>query len=175
MKKRIVAGITLWYILMGLVVCRPTESIPAPAHQKHKSIVQIKLEKHIGDEYISEEIAKSKYPYLMAAIKLEESGLSGPYIVGDGGDSLGMFQIQPQHWGEFDYRVDKQVAHCQKIIDYLISKNKKSLHSAISRYNGRGVKADKYANRVLSKAREIGGNDWNKIQPAYNNRRGPKA
>lgn len=100
------------------------------------------------DDYIASEIAKSKYDFLAAAIAKVESDCR-PQIIGDNGDSYGLFQVQSKHWNlpEND-TVPAQIKHFENIIDSLVSGNSKI--SYITRYNGKGKKARLYRKKVLA-------------------------
>ena len=152
-QKQAAKAILLAALLMPAVMFNPSKKSPAlPLSTTYsKTHTQIKLEKYIGDKYIAECIAKSKYPYLMAAIGKVESDYR-PQIVGDNGASHGLFQIQPKYW-KYDDRVEHQVDSCGRILKQLITKH--GLASGVARYNGSGPRARSYSKRVIELAREI--------------------
>lgn len=117
-----------------------------------KSLTQKKIESIIKDEYIAEVISKTKYPYLMAAIAIHESGVR-PQIVGDSGESYGLFQIQRKHWGWLGDSVQCQADLCERILERLITSN--GVEKGVQKYNGSGREARAYARRVIRTARFI--------------------
>lgn len=117
------------------------------------SPVKTRVMKAIRDEYLADVISKAKKPYLIAAIKLTESGHSGPYIIGDGGDSKGLYQIQPQHHNWWGDSIEKQTAQCESIIYPLIKKY--GMNEGVRRYNGSGWKAVSYSKKVIKLANQI--------------------
>jgi hypothetical protein len=137
---------------MMLVVIKPEELRVTPT-PKPINPVQVKLERYIGDKYLAEEIAKTKYPYIIAAIGKVESSYA-PQIKGDSGKSWGMYQIQPRHWSWRGDGIKEQTQLCEYILHQLMAKNR-SVEVAVSRYNGSGPRARAYAKRVLQIAKEI--------------------
>jgi hypothetical protein len=119
----------------------------------HSTSVQTKLELFLKDRYIAEAISKTKRPYIIAAIKYEESRRGGPYTVGDEGDSRGMYQVQPKHHGPVPDGVEPQTNQCERILEPLI--NRYGVEEGIRRYNGRGPSAEQYARRVLRTAIQL--------------------
>ena len=153
-KKKIVAGICLWYVLMAMVSTATVQTSPpldVKPVAKQKTSIHKKLEKFIGDEYIAEEISKSKYPYLIAAIGKVESDYR-PQAVGKMGE-YGMFQIRREIHGEFSDRMESQVSKCESILAPLILKY--GLEKGVAKYNGSSVKAIKYSKKVIRIAKSI--------------------
>lgn len=150
-KKMFVVS-SLAYAVMLLISLKPNKDVPQ-YRVKHKNPVQVKIERYIKDPYIAEVISKRKRPYLLAAIKLIETEQAGPYITGDDGDSIGMFQVQPRHWNKVEYEVSKQVIQCEKIVEFLIDKH--GISKGIERYNGSGRNARHYSKRVIDLAAKI--------------------
>ena len=111
------------------------------------NIVYNKIYKYSKDKYISEAIANnSNYPITLAAIAKVESDYR-PQAIGDSGDSIGMFQIQPKHHGAVPNRVPEQVKKADKIFSGLVKQH--GYYEAIKRYNGSGKQAEQYRNKVL--------------------------
>jgi hypothetical protein len=122
---------------------------------KKKDRIQRQIEAYVKDEYISEVIARSKYPYIIAAIKLTESGLCGPYVRGDNGKSRGLYQIQPQHWSFYrGQTAETQTISCVMVLEEL-GIERSRLFDVIRRYNGSGPAAHRYAKRVMVLAGRI--------------------
>lgn len=114
---------------------------------------QAVIESVVKDKYIAEVIAKKKYPYTIAAIKKVESSQSGPLTVGDKGESIGMYQIQPRHHGEVPLTVEGQTDKVEDILEGLIKEQ--GYNEAIRAYNGSGSKARLYRKKVLTLVREM--------------------
>ena len=99
------------------------------------------------DDYIAEQIAKSKYDFLAASVAKVESDCR-PQAIGDSGDSYGLYQIQSKHWTlPIDDTVAAQTKRFEQIIDSLIEDE--SNISYITRYNGSGKQARLYRKKVL--------------------------
>jgi hypothetical protein len=112
-----------------------------------------KIRLYVKDDYISESIySNTKYPLLLAAIAKVESNYR-PQIRGDGGDSHGLFQIQPHHWGYVPEAVPAQVIKCDRIFREL--ERRHGYYGAIKHYNGSGRGAEAYRRRVLDVKKEI--------------------
>jgi hypothetical protein len=146
--KRIILGLFCWYILMILIVFNP----PAPTIKTQKTTVQLKLEKYIGDEYIASVIARTKYPYLLAAIACVESDFR-PQAIGDRGKAYGMFQVWPSIWGWNGDSVESQAMHAERILSRLLA-GRRTIHG-VQHWNGGGPQARQYARRVIAIAKYI--------------------
>lgn len=81
----------------------------------------------------------------LTAIAEVESNFN-PSARGDSGDSVGMFQIQPKHWGYVPKNVYAQTSKAKDILKAV---------KKISCYNGSGYKAKQYAKQVNLKRKEI--------------------
>lgn len=110
------------------------------------------IRRYVKDDYIADELLKSKRPYVYAAIAKVESDYR-PQILGDNGRSFGLFQIQQEIHGEFNDKISDQIAKCESILEPLIQRY--GLKKALERYNGRGKKAQTYAKLVLKTHRKI--------------------
>ena len=120
---------------------------------KGVSIVNKKLRTYIKDDYIADAIYQNTtYPQTLAAIAAVESQYK-PQVVGDGGDSYGLFQIQAKHWGEVPDSIPNQVRKCDAIFRGHVQRY--GYYGAIKRYNGSGRGADRYLLRVLQVKKEI--------------------
>lgn len=151
--KSMCAIATLVYAGMMITVTSIAKQ-PIPEYRvKHKNPVQVKIERHIKDPYIAEVISKTKRPYLIAAIKLVESGQAGPYIMGDNGESSGLFQIQRKYHGWLGYGVERQADLCERILEPLIIRH--GVVQGVAAYNGSGPKARRYSKRVIELAMKI--------------------
>ena len=148
-QKQSAWAIIITVILLATTTYKKPHPISNPVV---KSPTQIKLEKYIGDKYIAEVISNSKYPFIIAAIGKVESDYR-PQAIGDGGESHGLYQIQPRHWHPYDDRVGHQTAHCERILGHLFAKY--GVVRGLERYNGGGASARRYSKRVLELARTI--------------------
>lgn len=144
-------GILIFAIWWGIGWYRRFEN-PKPSNPFPISIGQQKLERYIGDKHIAKAIAESEHWLVIAAIGKVESEYK-PQVRGDGGDSFGMFQIQQQHHGSFDDRLESQVIKCESIIKPLIIQY--GLKEGIRRYNGDGAASRLYARKVIRVMKEI--------------------
>lgn len=111
-------------------------------YEKKKQVITIVCK----DEYIASVIAKSKYPYTLAAIAKVESDYK-PQVRGDNGKSYGLYQIQAKHWGYVPNTVEGQTRKAERILDTLIEDY--GFTRAIERYNGSGKCARRYRERVF--------------------------
>lgn len=94
-------------------------------------------------------VNQSKRKYLAAAIVTRES--KGNYrAVGDSGKSMGLYQIQPQHWGKVPTDPKLQTAKHDWIMDQLV--DNVGIPKAVERYNGQGSDARQYKKAVMSEA-----------------------
>jgi hypothetical protein len=151
--KKAVVGIMLWYVLMLLVITyAPNTEAKTGVFPVESSDTQKRLERYIKDKHIAEEIAKTKRPYIYAAIAKVESDFR-PQIIGDGGDSHGMFQIQRKYHGWLGDGVQHQTDLCQRILEPLIARH--GLEEGIRRYNGSGPAARRYSKRIIELSRII--------------------
>lgn len=78
----------------------------------------------------------------LARIAKVESDFT-PHIVGDSGESIGMFQIQPKHHGFVPSNVFAQVAKARDVFVHTFNRS-------FVRYNGTGKQAIRYATRAKS-------------------------
>jgi hypothetical protein len=150
-RKRMVIGFLLVYgAFLSSVIKLPEKKF---THiEKKKSIVEQKIHKYCKDEYIANILSKSKRPYIMAAIAKVESDYR-PHIIGDGGDSYGMFQINRRFHKWPNDGLECQLNASERILNPLIVQY--GLTEGIRRYNGRGKDARRYAQRVITIAKEI--------------------
>lgn len=106
------------------------------------------IDKLVNNDRIAKAIKKTKYPYTLAAIaKRETGGTFNPNVVGDRGQSFGLYQIQEKHWGKFDKSIEGQTNKAEEILDKLIKAH--GYTKAIERYNGSGKMARMYKEDVL--------------------------
>lgn len=89
-----------------------------------------------------------------------------PWVTGDKGRSLGLAQVQPRWWAA-KLRREGILEEDQDLYDtgvavrslaFISAENKKfskSLHESVRRYNGKGPKAEAYADKVLTSLMEI--------------------
>ena len=124
---------------------------PVTIKQEEK-IIDKKLYAFIGDKYIANVIAQSKYPYTLAAIAKVESNFR-PRIIGDKGKSFGLYQIQSRYHGAFPETVEGQTKYCEQILEKLFRQY--PYEQAIERYNGKGHKARQYRQKVMVAMNEI--------------------
>jgi hypothetical protein len=152
--KRAAALMLLLHVLIALA-CIPARTTVEKTDVKpvQLSKMQVKIERFVKDRYIAECISKTKYPYIIAAIKWEETRNLGPNTWGDGGDSYGLYQVQPKHHGFVSDSVEHQTLQCERIVAGLIARH--GIKDGIRRYNGSGPKARAYAQRVLRNAELI--------------------
>ena len=102
-------------------------------------------------------VTQTKRPALMAAIAVKESN-GNPKAVGDHGDSLGAWQVQPKHWGPVSTDPVQQALQAERILEELTGNEPRgSLRYALSRYNtGRVCSTGKrYANHVIKLKRSV--------------------
>ena len=160
----------IWLVALSLICGQSfflfplvTRATQQPVSTIHPNPVLQKLETYIGDKHIAKAISRVRgtikingkevpKAYLVAAIGKIESDYR-PQIVGDGGDSYGLFQIQRKHHGRFTDGLESQVDKCESILRPLIVQH--GVVRGIQRYNGRGEKARCYARRVLKIIKEI--------------------
>lgn len=110
---------------------------------------------------------KSPKPYSMAralsstprvnlytSLAIEESN-ANPLAIGDNGQSIGAFQIQPKHHGPVHLTPILQTAKAVRILEDLIKMNHGKLRPALAQYNG-GPRPPpssyRYADRILRRA-----------------------
>jgi hypothetical protein len=102
-------------------------------------------------------VTKTIRPVLYTSLSIEESD-GDPKAIGDGGKSIGAFQIQPQHYGPVPKHIDGQAQKAQVILEGLIKENKGRLRISLAKYNG-GDRPPKqsfaYADRILKRTKEI--------------------
>lgn len=113
----------------------------------NKDFIYTNINKYIKNKYIAEAIyTNSKYPITLAAIAKVESDYN-LQAIGDSGDSIGMFQIQPKHHGSVPKDISGQVKKADIIFSGLVSQY--GYYTAIKRYNGSGKSAEVYRNKVI--------------------------
>jgi hypothetical protein len=106
------------------------------------------IDKLVKNERIAKAIKKTKYPYTLAAIaKRETGGTFNPNLIGDRGQSFGLYQIQEKHWGKFDKSIEGQTKKAEEILDELIKAHRYT--KAVERWNGSGRMARVYRDDVL--------------------------
>lgn len=96
-------------------------------------------------------VSQTRRPALMAAIAVVESN-GNPAAVGDGGESLGAFQVQPKHHGPVSASPVQQALQAERILDELVQASRGRLRHALARYNGGSnppVISDRYALKVM--------------------------
>lgn len=97
---------------------------------------------------------------VLAAVAIKESG-GDPKAVGDGGDSRGAWQIQPQHWGKVNSDPVKQALHAERILEELAASNARGsllCRKTLARYNGGHSYPRvslRYADRVIALAKQV--------------------
>lgn len=159
--KRIAYGLvsasTAMYLGLGIVGYGfYKESLQKPPELPVRTYLNKKAE--VIDKYgrtgisIANEISKKKRPYTIAAIAKEESDYT-LHAVGDGGKSVGMYQIQSHIWGEFEKSLTGQTDKVEEILEALIKES--GYKEAIRRYNGRGNQARNYRDRVIKRVKEM--------------------
>jgi len=111
-----------------------------------------KIYKYTNDSQIAKAIADTKEPYWLAAIAKVESNYN-PQIIGDKGDSYGLYQIQPKHWGYVPSSVEGQTKKAEDILSGLAKRG--GIYSGVVRWNGRGIAARHYAKKVQKIRKEI--------------------
>lgn len=116
-----------------------------------KAVKHSKLREYIQDEYIAEVISNSVNPRLYAAVAKVEADYR-PQIIGKAGEK-GMFQILEKFHGKVPDDLTGQLRKAESILEPLIKKH--GLRKGISRYNGKGRKAQLYAAKILKTMQEI--------------------
>jgi hypothetical protein len=119
----------------------------SPMRSDKDKIIDKSIYKMVGDKHIANTLACSKYPRILTAIAKVESDFR-PQIVGDSGDSVGLFQIQPKHHGAVPETIEGQTKHAERILDELIRQH--GMPKAIERYNGKGQQARRYKQKVIA-------------------------
>lgn len=120
--------------------------------QPVKSRMIQRLTRFTGDPYIAEVLAKTEYPFELAAIAKIESGFR-PLVKGDSGASFGLYQIQEKHWGMVPRTVEGQTRKAEKIFHNQVIRYGRI--QAIAKWNGTGERAEKYRSKVLLAMKEI--------------------
>lgn len=102
-------------------------------------------------------VTATRRPALMAAIAVAESN-GDPAAVGDGGESLGAFQVQEKHWGEVSASPVQQALQAERILEGLLKERERlrcqsdRIRASLAAYNG-GQRPSrvsyKYADRVM--------------------------
>ena len=123
----------IWLVALSLICGQSfflfplvTRATQQPVSTIHPNPILQKLETYIGDKHIAKAISRVRgtikingkevpKAYLVAAIGKIESDYR-PQIVGDGGDSYGLFQIQRKHHGRFTDGLESQVDKCESIL-----------------------------------------------------------
>lgn len=146
----VLGTVILTYSIVGYGLCKTNRFLDAQNAQSNTC--ETKLKRYIRDDYIAEVIARSGYPYLLAAIAKVESDYK-PQIKGDGGDSHGLYQIQEKHWGTFDKSVEGQTLKAEQILSELIKQHGYSM--AVERWNGTGKQARAYKKKVFACMKDI--------------------
>ena len=82
---------------------------------------------------VAKAVSKSKRKYLAAATARKESN-GNPAAIGDGGQSRGLYQIQPKHWGPVPKNPELQTAKHDWVVDQL--EKEVGMPLAVERYNG---------------------------------------
>lgn len=105
-------------------------------------------------DVMSNAVAQTKRPALMAAIAVKESN-GDPTAVGDGGESLGAFQVQPKHWGKVSDDPIQQALQAERILEDLMdSPSGRGLRQTLARYNG-GTKPPRISYRYAAHVMEL--------------------
>ena len=105
---------------------------------------------HENSVVFATEVSKSCYPATLVGIAAVESEFD-PKAVGDGGDSVGAFQVQPKHWGEVSEHLEEQIRQADQIFTALVKQY--GYKEAVARWNGKGKQARKYRSKVLNNVR----------------------
>lgn len=103
-------------------------------------------------------VAKHHNRPVLASMAVVESNAT-PWAVGDGGDSIGAWQIQPKHHGKVSSDPVKQALKAERILEDLTTSNVRGgLRCRIAKYNG-GINPPgisyRYADRVIALAKEV--------------------
>ena len=160
----------IWLVALSLICGQSfflfplvTRATQQPVSTIHPNPVLQKLETYIGDKHIAKAISRVRgtikingkevpKAYLVAAIGKIESDYR-PQIVGDGGDSYGLFQIQRKYHGRFADGLESQVDKCESIINSLTVQY--GVVRGIQHYNGSGKQARAYAKKILRTMKEV--------------------
>ena len=96
-------------------------------------------------------VTATKNPPLMAALAVVESN-ADPSAVGDGGESLGAFQVQPKYHGAVSASPVQQALQAERILEEIVQASRGRLRQGLARYNGGSNPppvSDRYAVKVL--------------------------
>ena len=159
-KKRLALFGIVWYLSISLVYIATlyisynymSKDIKINNKLDYVSPLAKEIDKLVKDVYISNCLSESKYPYLLSAIAQVESDFR-PQIIGDSGDSIGLFQIQEKHWGLVPDSIPDQIKKAEMIFDSL--SGGRTQHQMIAKWNGSGWKAERYAKKVERRLHEF--------------------
>lgn len=147
LKKTVLWTLGTYFMILASLYYYSYKTNRFYAPQPHKiSKCEQRLRAYIGDDYIASVIARSRYPFTLAAIAKVESDFR-PQIKGDSGKSHGLYQIQSQHWGSFDKSVEGQTRKAEQVFSELVREY--GYKTAIERWNGSGKQARQYRQKVL--------------------------
>lgn len=139
--------------IIGTYSCTYDPQPPVPAVKASR--VQTKAARLIDPGTAAAICKISKRPKTMLAIAAVESGKNGPQIIGDHGQSRGIFQIQARHWqavignnGEVADDLEEQVRQADAVFDVLVEAY--GYREAVRRWNGKGRQARNYQRKVLA-------------------------
>jgi len=148
--SRAVVLLVAFVAMMGVVgaVEQPPVADQPTVKAVAKSATQESIEKLLPVHQAAL-IAGTSYPKTLAAIAHTESR-GDQRAIGDGGKSLGLFQIQPAHWGRVDLDdLEQQVAKADAVFCTLVKQY--GYREAVRRWNGDGKASRKYQQVVLAK------------------------
>lgn len=148
----LVVGVVFFlYMLIQAIVQEENNKRIYKAHYSQQEQHYIRVFKKYGSpepEAMACAVTKTKNPKLMAAMAVVESN-GNHRAVGDSGASKGAFQVQAKHWGEVPSTATEQAQQAERILEELVASSRGSLLKGLSKYNGRGQQAKRYADKVL--------------------------
>lgn len=66
----------------------------------------------------------------------------------------GAWQVREKYWGKVPRKLIDQAKQAERILDELLKANNNNLHTSVMRYNGAGIKARSYANKIRKRTFE---------------------
>jgi hypothetical protein len=147
--------LVLFVLVMGVVGRIEQEPPPAIVQPVSKSRTQQQIETILPEVYAKPIAERTAYPRTMAAIAYRETVRSGKdhTAIGDGGESRGLFQIQPKWHGPVPDEIEAQIDKANDLfLDYV---RRFGYRKAVQKWNGEGEEARAYQHEVLALVREL--------------------
>lgn len=91
-------------------------------------------------------------PHITTAQGIVESGLNPKAV---NGGAKGAWQVKEKYWGKVPKDLNGQARHAEKVLSFIMKRDKCSVREALMKYNGSGPSSVRYADKVLRLAKNL--------------------